>query len=360
MPARSSGTLLTLSRNADYAAAACQLFITSPGAVYVRAKTVNRWNAWNELASVQEPAVYYVGPTREHTSLVALLMELAGDATEKTIYIDPGEYDIYQEYRDNDMPEPPDPTSTSMLDYELYNAIVPANTRIIGIGSVTLKFMPGPNYITFHTSRLWSCLNLMYGGNTVENLTLHVKNCRYAIHDESSNAYQRYTNVYRRLRIIAEENDDAPGVIIDDKQQKLGSQSVIGIGFEDDTSYIFEDCHITGKTNNGMCSAFYGHDGSAAGGARVVVRGCVIENVNANGQTVAYGACVRLQSLRTWGNTSRANLAYFEGCHITGGIRLQSPGTGQGGLWDATIVRSGDPPQTIDEAARAGVIKVYE
>lgn len=383
MPERKSGSLLTVGAYSSYTAGATQVYITSADSIYVRTKISNTWRAWHKIplqgemesaiaaaiaTAVPKEVEYHVGAGREYTSFVSLLMQLDGDETPKVIYIDQGTYDIYAEYVASSVPEPPDPDSTSGTGFADYNVVIPKNTRVIGIGDVTFDFQL-PKTIAYHTSRIWSCLNLVYGNTTVENLTLHCKNCRYGIHDESDNAYTGYTNYYRNVRIIMEEADRIEDTSNPHYNEKLGYGPAIGFGFEDKTTYIFENCHFTDYCNNGNVSAFYGHDGSSVGGTKVLATNCIFETFTGTGDPATTNtSCIRMQSIRDWtSGTSRANVATFNNCYATGGIRLQnyggsdhSGGSDHGGMWDVVLLHSGNPAQTIDEAKRTGKVSVYE
>ena len=113
-----------------------------------------------------------MGPTRKHTSLTRLSLELSGDESEKTIYVDAGIYDIFREYRQAGIPTPPDDVTAS--DYFTCNAFLPLNTRLISIGNVQLRFAPAPDEITYGESRTWSPLNIL-GACHIENIEIYCK-----------------------------------------------------------------------------------------------------------------------------------------------------------------------------------------
>ena len=113
--------------------------------------------------------IYYVGKDREHKSLTQLFLQLKGDESEKTIYIDPGVYDLFAEYKQAGVPTPPDDVKSP--DYFDYNVFLPPNTRLIGIGDVLLRFAPTAEEITYGESRTWSPLNIM-GGCHIENIEI--------------------------------------------------------------------------------------------------------------------------------------------------------------------------------------------
>lgn len=333
MPVRSSGVLLTMSRDASYAQAASQTYYATNGAAFVRVKMSGSWKDWQQLC----PAVYYVGSTRVETSLVGLLKKIQTDPGEKIIYMDPGTYDIYADYVANEIPEPPD--GTDPTHYDDYNVFLPRDTKLIGIGDVTLEFMPTSSQIDETTSKIWAPLNLWYGGNTVENIALHVKNCRYAIHDDSHSEFNGFTNVYRNIRIVAEANDTDRGMA-----------SATGFGFSDNSSYYFEDCDFELKMAG---ASFYGHEGGH-GGAQVIVRNSVFRSLNSNSSTV------RLQTIREQTALVAPVYARFEGCYIGGKLYLQSYKTESGQFFVTTLVKSGNPSQVVDYDPNPYPISVYE
>jgi hypothetical protein len=332
MPARSSGVLMTLTKNAGYDIGKVQLFYATNGASFVRAKTTSVWREWSQMSE----AVYYVGPTRSYTSLVGLLKRIQTDTFEKTIYLDPGTYDIFADYVANGIPTPPPDVATD--DYFDYNVFLPQHTRLIGIGSVTLEFLPTPAQIDAATSKTWSVLNLWYGWNTVENLTIHCKNVRYAIHDDPHSEYSGFTNIYRNVRIIAEAHDTG-----------LGSSSATGFGFANQSSYIIEDCDWRSNTSG---SAFYGHEGGQ-GGAQITVRNSIFVASNAD-------RAVRFQTIRAQSALVAPVLTRLESCYIGGKIYLQSYRATSGQFFDITLLKSGNPDQIIDYADNPYPIEVFE
>lgn len=381
MPARISGALVTLSAYDSYNVGAIQIYFATTGIIYIRVKSSYTWRPWVEhltkdgISEMCEPKekVYYVGGGRipseyEDSSFVDLLMRdgFKENTEPKVIYIEQGTYDIYGDYlKYASLKAAKDRSRTD--GFADYNVVIPANTRVVGIGDVVFNFFLDPTDSTtfttpteaYNASRLWSCLNLVYGGTTVENITLHCKNCRYGIHDESDNVYNSFTNRYKRVNIIME---DANTVRIDGEDKRLGFGPAIGFGFEDAATYIFEGCHFTDYYGGGYVSAFYGHDGSAVGGTKVIATDCIFETFDGNGNPVtANRACARLQSLRDWDDsTSRACVAHFSNCYMSGGIRLQSrDGENHGGMWDAVLLNCGNPAQEIDTAKRTGTISVY-
>lgn len=300
------------------------------------------WSDWVE----HEPKakIYYVGGDSKHQSLTRLFIDLAGDTSEKTIYINPGIYDIYQEYRDAGIETPPDDVTSG--DYLTRCVFVPPNTKLIGVGNVTLEWNPGKDSITLGESRTWSPLNVRYACY-VENISIHCKYGRYCIHDDSHNAAddQGVSHAYKNVRCVYEYSDGG-----------YGFNNALGFGFSQKNNYVFEDCHFEIKTN-GNNSAFYGHSTSGTGVAEnespnIIVKNCVIIGGDNNNRAV------RLQCL----NKSALKIrTLLENCYINGGIYLNLYYDDAIHAFDVTLLKSGDPIQTVDQPENNPYpINIYE
>ncbi len=195
---------------------------------------------------------FRVGPGREYTSFTACVWALRNDLREKIIYIDPGVYDIFREYRESDIPRPPKDLS-SVHTYMPYSSILSPGTHVIGLGDVTFRYAPSPEETWDTESKVVSILNLS-GTATVENITLTGKNCRYMIHDETlglpefSGAQKRY---YRVNCLRTEPNDAG-----------LGFPETIGTGFDDRMLLEYTECTFVNRIGG---YAFYMHDRGRSG-----------------------------------------------------------------------------------------------
>ena len=251
--------------------------------------------------------VYRVGPEGDFT---ACLMALQGESRPKTVYVAEGEYDIYREYREANVPRCA-PDYTNIHNYMPYTVLVPPRTRIIGQGNVVLRYTPTAEETYVPESKMVSPLNVS-GTAYVENMTVICRNGRYCLHDETlgmpefSGAEKRYKNV----RFIRNEEND-PG---------LGFSSVLGAGFDDKMQFTFEDCvfeNTLPNTATRKCNAFYmhnrardkrGHIYTFADSSRVFVRNSYIRGV---GRAVKLGNCA---------NTIQHIPVVFENCRIDGEI----------------------------------------
>ena len=289
---------------------------------------------YDPTGDVMEENIYYVGPTREHKSLTKLFLELKDNYFKKIIYVDEGTYDMFKEYKDAGIVTPPDDVSSP--DYFTYNAFLPPNTALIGVGNVRLEFNPKADEITYGESRTWSPLNIE-GECYIENIEIFCKNGRYCIHDDGHNKFQGTTHYYKNVRTIYEFSD------VDAQGRRLGFNNTIGNGIAQGAKFVFEDCHFEFKGSDSH-SAFYTHESGTQPGPQSYLTfiNCTFLGGAGNPRTV------RLQNLAT------ANIRVettFENCTIEGGLYLTIYKETSAQHFDVTLINSGNPPQMIDDIA---------
>lgn len=279
-----------------------------------------------------EEKVYYVGQDRKIKSLTGLFLKLADDDTEKTIYVDEGVYDIFNEYKELGVESPSDDVKAG--DYFSYNIFLPLNTKLIGIGNVNLKFSPEPDDITYGESITWAPLNVL-GKCHIENINIYCKNGRYCIHDDCHNKYQNVSHYYKNVRCVYEKGD-----IKDEKL--LGFNNTIGFGFGQGCKFEFEDCsfEFLGEGNH---SAFYGHEAgreNPENAPTILVKNCkIVANEDSD-------RAVRLQSLAV---ADLRVFTHFEACQIHGGLYLTILHDNSSQHFDVTLKYCGNPSLKIDK-----------
>jgi hypothetical protein len=170
---------------------------------------------------------YYVGATRKYTSLMGLFEELKDDDSNKTIYVDSGVYNIFEEIGGyefiNSIPD-------GSTNWRTYSIFVPKNTKVIGVGRVILEWLPTE---TVNDTALYmlSPINVGDGNAHLENITIKCTKCRYGIHDqtkgEESNCYHTYKNV---------------NIFKDDATGNYGNVQAFGCGFNNGYKYDFDSC----------------------------------------------------------------------------------------------------------------------
>lgn len=282
-PTRAQGVYITTGMNGNTGSGSGQLFIGSYYSAF-RWRVSSSWLPWKIVHP--DPEEYHVGPTRTYTSLTALCMDLASNTREKVIYLDPGVYDIYQEYRDAGIPSPPDNVTSS--DYLDRCVFLPRNTRLVGIGNVTLKFMPDAADITTGEANTWSPLNIKYACE-VENITIECLNGRYCIHDDSHNASEdrNVDHIYKNVTAIYHHGSK-------------GFLNTTGFGFSAKNNYHFDRC--TFIYDGSGHTAFYAHGSSSAAidSPNVTFDHCLMKTTG--------GKALRLQNLGTYQLETRVNV----------------------------------------------------
>lgn len=224
--------------------------------IYFRSSDFGRsnWTEWRKV--LLNPKVYRVGADKEYTTVTAAMKATQFNYDqEQIILIDGGEYDIFQEYVDNNVPVPPtpsqDPSFNPSTNYVNYNVWVNKNVHIIGLGNVILKCMPEPADLNYNEnwSKVLSPLNVREGC-TIENIEIWAKNCRYCIHDDynyvvaTNDAIKKYINVTcKRFARTSGTN--------------YGWPEVIGIGAGKRQRIEFHNCKFFSEFNN--TANFYIH-----------------------------------------------------------------------------------------------------
>lgn len=217
-------------------------------AYYVVLQEYTNTNIYPTITLIDKEDTYYVGANRTHTSLIELLKTLSNDNSNKTIYIDGGEYDIFDEIGGGEFVN----TIPSGANWRDVSVVIPPNTKIIGIGKVVLNFMPTTDQITIEASNLLSPINVS-GSVYLENLIIKAKNCRYCIHDETSGLSEFNGSIkqYKNLHCIHYLNDSG-----------YGKHQSYACGFDDNMSFNFENC-IFESENNGTNFSFHNRAGSS-------------------------------------------------------------------------------------------------
>ena len=237
---------------------AVQIFaVGNGGDIWYRSSDYSRanWSKWEKI--VKQPKIFRVGTDKEYTTLTAAMKATAfGSDEEQIILVDGGEYDIFQEYIDNNVPVPPtpsqDPSFNPSTNYVTYNVWVNKNVHIIGLGNVIIKCMPEPADLNYNEnwSKVISPLNVREGC-TIENIEIWAKNCRYCIHDDynyvkaTDDSIKKYINVTCR-RFVRTEGTN------------YGWREVIGIGAGKRQRIEFHNCKFISEYND--ATNFYLHN----------------------------------------------------------------------------------------------------
>lgn len=237
---------------------------------------------------------YRVGTNGDWQTFTDMLIALENDETQKTVYIDPGEYDIFTEMGGAAyIATIADPTALNWRDV---CHVVPPNTTIIGIGKVVLKWTPNASDIgSQDMAYLFSPLNVS-GNCHIENIEIRVKNGRYAIHDETSGLaqYNGAKHVFKRVKAIFEPST-------------YGVTYAYGAGHNKNMELVFEDCYFESAVDRCWST----HDWQPAGindAASFTFKNCVFKVGNND-------SLIQFISSDTAGRLDQVRL---DGCQLLG------------------------------------------
>lgn len=262
-----------------------------------------------------ETYVVDVNGNGNFTSFTACLTALQNNDSPKTIYVREGVYDIYTELGGAEYIRTIDASTANWRDVQ---PVVPPNTKIVGIGNVTLSFQPeaseiGSNNMAF----LFSPLNLS-GSCEIENIELVGTNCRYALHQESSSlpeydeSVQKLTNV--RMRKIA---------------GTYGTQYVVATGIGRNNKWTYESCSFEGDL--GIMYAVHVNVSGQKDMATIIMNNCTFVSSAASPSTLDI---VRFTSSNN--QSVERNIAKLNNCYLNGKLMLENSSTAQ--QWDITTI----------------------
>lgn len=224
-----------------------------------------------------------------------------------TIYIQPNNYDLLAELGGDTFLATIDGT-----DNRKGISFKNKDIALIGIGNVNLSLEIPDAKLNVNIATCISAFEV-YGNFSMENITLKVKNCRYAIHDESGNSWAyRYSNhKFKKCHVIHEGNI------------MWGNPTPYGCGTGTGASYEFDDCIFE---SDGSHYAWTMHNNANQYSIKVSFNGCYFNGLydNKNIRFGYYGA-----------NTARNDI-FVKNCILTDGIAvlLENTSVSSNNVWD--------------------------
>lgn len=296
------------------------------------------------------PRIYRVGKTAsecDFTSVTECFLALKDDLRPKIIYIEGGDYDIYQEYQDADVPEYTGDNPT--MDYFDYCVWVPANSHVIGRGIVRLKWLPTSSQVNWKVADTVSPLNVA-GSATLENIEVYCKNGRYCIHNDSlgktryRGAIQRYINV--RCYKYTNDYDET------DSSKMLGFTHTTGFGIDARQRHEYINCEFYNESTG---RAFYGHTRggytSENDSPDITLTDCIIETAGNVGVKLG---CSKSDAIHV--------RTKFSGCYFNKPIQVlkeSSTETDVPNNFDITMLDCGDVSVTIEDPDNPYPLELY-
>lgn len=235
--------------------------------IFIKYSNINNYVTINPinvtwLKPIEKEEIYYVGPTRENKSFTDLIKSLKDNWKQKTIYIDSGTYDIFQEIGGKNYVD----SIIGKTDWSEVSTIIPPNTKIIGIGKVIFNFLPNDNEMDASVGGLLSPINTR-GGVQIENITINATNCRYCIHDEVSllTDYDGLAHVYKN--VIAN--------YIKGNVNVSPSGQAFGCGFNSNNNFLFENCIFTTTKENTPAWSIHDRNSYGNNGSTIICNNCI-------------------------------------------------------------------------------------
>lgn len=149
---------------------------------------------------------YTVGTSGDFATFTEMLIALENNTNEKTVYVQGGTYDIFEEMGGAEYMA--SLTDASSLNWRDVCHVVPWNTTIIGVGDVVLTWNPtDAEIIDQDHAFLFSPLNVS-GTCKIKNIRIECSNCRYGIHDETSGraVFDGANHIYENVSVVFSES----------------------------------------------------------------------------------------------------------------------------------------------------------
>lgn len=195
--------------------------------------------------------VYTVGTGKDFATFTECIRALKDVETPKTILIDGGRYNIFEEIGGSTYTQ----SIESGTKWAECNDIIPPNTTVRGLGTVIFEFKPTAEEIGEVAMGLISPLNIVNGNVRIENIIVDALNCRYAIHDDGSSVDTNSVHEYINVKV---------------KKRSGGYGQACGFGIGKNCNFVFRDCIIDSNV-----SCFTIHNQSYAYSGSILFDGVV-------------------------------------------------------------------------------------
>ena len=284
------------------------------------------------IPTVEKTQIFTVGTDKDYATLTECLRDIKDNHKEKIIYIDGGNYDIFEEIGGSVFALSIDDTITSWRDVSI---IIPDNTKIIGLGDVILDFSPSVDEISAKGSQYLSCLNVIYKNFYLENVTITCDNCRYGIHDETGGTYVGGIHRYKNVKVYK-------------KSTSMGMSQAFGCGFSPKQTLDFDCCYFEAPSIPFSCH----NNGSFD------VDNAIIKAVN----TIFTSNSNNTKSVR-FGNVNGKQVKVcvnFSNCYIKNGVQVKNESvTERPNAYEVTLLNCNDIQVQILNSTNIYTAKVF-
>lgn len=194
-------------------------------------------NTVEAISIIPRKTVLYCGANRTLNTLKKGIEE-ATKHMDAVLYVEPGTYDLVQEFGS-----------------EWFDALVSTDVMsgLVLKNRVHVIFSPNSKVISHYTGsnefaqKLYSPFNAGEYGFTVENLTLECSNCRYAVHDERNGATEQYKAEYINCNLHIDNSGNTYWT----------NSTCIGGGLGSNSEIIIKDCIFKGADAESRAGVYY-------------------------------------------------------------------------------------------------------
>lgn len=177
---------------------------------------------------------------------------------------------------------------------------VPGYTSIVGVGDVTLLYLPDDSVSNAYTTQDVAPLEV-YGNTKIENIKIKAKNCRYCVHDETNNNARYNDSKHEYVNCIFTHLGNKAGT--------WGSPAAIASGTSSGCSYSYTNCVLSVPN----WTPWSMHNNENQKSINVSFDGVVFNGASSEG-SIRFGYYKK--------NTSE-NSVFFKNCKATSGIKVR-------------------------------------
>lgn len=260
-----TGVVISYTNNPATTGIAAQIAISNNSKTYHRIKWQSIWKEWIEINKHEKnEEVYYVGFPDEPNNYATVTAALyAMSQNGGTLHIAGGTYDLLEEMGGNTWIQ----SANSAASYYDCLPWLYGKTKIIGHGYVNLKLeLPEGTYASYPNAAIYACVLNAANDFHLENVTLTMKNARYAIHLENGSDPANYNTTFVLknciLNVTGKESDSV-----------LLYGCNIGCGLAKGCGLVLDNVYVHNNNILGM----YLHNRGSSNGGRIVIKDSVFD-----------------------------------------------------------------------------------
>ena len=269
------------------------------GKTYNRTYWAGKWQPWRNQEEYITVVVDKEG--NGDFSKIADAFQYARNNPGTEIVINGGTYDYFEECGGEEYLKTLEAGNPTVEQFWM------KDVKIIGKGNVTINYLPANDIAEKYPKSMTVISVIDVCGNChIENLTINVNHCRYAIHDESAGLAENNNTVHVYKNVKATYGNKRSGTI--------GGQA-FACGYDNGQKFEFENCHF----KSSMTEAMSFHNRKSYGGT-ITINNCILDSDNSFQKSLRFGNVGIQQDTNVYINNSiiTQKLAIEEESGMTG------------------------------------------